>query len=131
MVTDEAKRVLHAFREGRSFSVDMVKDAVASDPRRVRIALERLTRLGYIVRVPFGAVDHYRLTVTGRDLGQHLADTAPAHTGISGTILPSTDKEKAESPDKEKAEGNAQHRTPNLPPTVGQLDLLAELRIGV
>ncbi|WP_420447546.1 hypothetical protein [Candidatus Palauibacter sp.] len=89
MVTDEAKRVLHAFRDGRRFSFGMVQEAAASDPRRARIALEQATRLGYVVRVSFEAADLYRLTVTGRDLGQHLADTAYAHTGISGvTLLP-------------------------------------------
>ncbi len=92
MVTDEAKRVLHAFRDGRRFSFGMVQEAVASDPRRVRIALEQATRLGYVVRVPFEAADLYRLTVTGRDLGQHLADTASAHTGISGMTLPPPDE---------------------------------------
>jgi len=88
MVTDEAKRVLHAFRDGRRFSVGMVQDANESTPRQARSLLERLARLGYVVRAPVGPADLYRLTVTGRDLGQHLADTASAYTRGFGRTLP-------------------------------------------
>lgn len=96
-MTDEAKRVLHAFRDGCRFSVGMVQDATASTPRHARVVLEQLIRLGYCVTAPVGSADLYRLTVTGRDLGQHLTDTASAHTGISERILPSSEGHRAVS----------------------------------
>ncbi|MDE0393507.1 MAG: hypothetical protein OYK82_01895 [Gammaproteobacteria bacterium] len=79
-MTGEAKRVLRAFRDGRRFSGGMMQRITASAPRRAHLVLGRLDRWGYVVR----SADLYRLTVTGRDLGQHLADTAVVHTGITG-----------------------------------------------
>ena len=96
-MTDDAKRVLHAFRDGRRFSVGMVREATEGAPRHARVVLEQLIRSGYSVRAPVGPADLYRLTVTGRDLGQHLADTASAHTVISGRIPPSSERQTAVS----------------------------------
>ena len=81
-MTDEAKRVLHAFRDGRRFSIGMVQQFAASDPRRARIVLERLRRLGYVREAQIGAARLYRLAAKGRDLGRHLADTASVHTAV-------------------------------------------------
>ena len=86
IVTDEAKRVLHAFRDGRRFSVRMVQEATLGAPRHARVILEQLIQLGYGVRSSVGPAELYRLTLKGRDLGRHLADTASAHTGISGRV---------------------------------------------
>lgn len=79
-MTDDAKRILHAFRDGRRFSIGMAERAVAGDPRRTHVALEHLTRLGYVKHVQVGAAQLHSLTVTGRDLGQHLADTASVNS---------------------------------------------------
>lgn len=80
ILTDDAKCVLHAFRDGRRFSIGMTERAVASDPRRTQVALEQLTLLGYIKQVHVGAAQLYSLTVTGCDFGRHLADAASVHT---------------------------------------------------
>lgn len=96
-MTDEAKRVLHAFRDGRRFSIGMMQQATAGAPRQARLVLERLAKLGYVMRAPVGPANLYRLTVKGRDLGQHLADTASAHTGISGRMSHPTERQVAVS----------------------------------
>ncbi|MDE0259935.1 MAG: hypothetical protein OXR82_16315 [Gammaproteobacteria bacterium] len=96
-MTDEAKRVLHAFRDGRRFSIGMVREATVGAPGHARVVLEQLIQSGYTVRAPVGPADLYRLTLKGRDLGQHLADTASAHTGISGRIPPSFEGQRAVS----------------------------------